>query len=327
MSRREDLQHLLPPLLSEVPSGASAESWGDAGVPGSEPESRYKLHRRFDRLGRLYGDGAVERLMGARVAVFGLGGVGSFAAEALARSAVGSLALVDFDAVCVTNANRQLQALRGTIGQPKAEVLQERLRKVNPQASIEARCAFYNAERSDALLTPPGAPAGSRFDYVVDCIDHMTAKAHLLATCRAQGVPVVSSLGAAGKIDPTQIAIDDLATTRVCPMARDLRKILRRKYDFPTSGPFGIDAVYSTEPRHWPRELTYDNGEGFRCVCPNRDTREFSCEHRNLIDGTVAFVTGTFGLFVASRVVNGLVQHLMDRNPPAAAHPRHATSS
>src|SRR5687768_15903226 len=165
-------------------------------------ESRYKLHRRFDRLGRLYGDGAVERLMGAKVVVFGLGGVGSFAAEALARSAVGHLALVDFDDVCVTNSNRQLQALKGNVGKPKAEVLAERLRLVNPQAKVEAVRSFYNAQRADQLLTPPW---GGAYDFVIDCIDNMTAKAHLLTTCRAKGIPIVASMGAAGKRDPSQI--------------------------------------------------------------------------------------------------------------------------
>src|SRR4051812_38342632 len=124
-------------------------------LDGGAEETSYRLHRRFDRLGRLYGDGAVERLMRARVLVVGLGGVGSFAAEALARSAVGHLMLVDFDDVCVTNTNRQLQALKGNIGHSKAVLLQERLRLVNPQARIEAQQLFYNPERSAALLASP----------------------------------------------------------------------------------------------------------------------------------------------------------------------------
>src|SRR6185312_1419181 len=149
----------------------------DAGAE----ENAYRLHRRFDRLGRLYGDGAVERLMAAKVLVVGLGGVGSFAAEGLARSAVGHLTLVDFDTVCVTNTNRQLQAMKGTIGHAKAVLLAERLRMINPQAEIVAHELFYNAERSDQLLT---SPFGGTYDFVVDCIDNMTAKAHLLARCR-----------------------------------------------------------------------------------------------------------------------------------------------
>src|SRR6478735_279133 len=191
-------------------------------LDGAAEENPSRLHPRFDRLGRLYGDGAVERLMAARVLVVGLGGVGSFAAEALARSAVGHLMLVDFDDVCVTNTNRQLQALKGNIGHSKAVLLRERLRLVNPQARIESQEVFYNAERSAALLT---SPWGGAYDFVLDCIDNMSAKAHLLATCRDLGLAVISSMGAAAKADPTRLRIHDLSKTFVCPMAREMRGI------------------------------------------------------------------------------------------------------
>jgi len=277
-------------------------------------ETTYRLHRRFDRLGRLYGDGAVEVLMRARVVVFGLGGVGSHAAEALARSAIGRLVLIDGDDVCVTNANRQLQALRGNIGKPKAEVLAERLRAINPQADIQSQRVFYNADRSDALLTPPW---GGNFDFVLDCIDNMSAKAHLLSTCRERGIPIIASMGAAGRRDPTQVRIADLSETVGCPMASQLRKQLRKRHAFPRDIPFGIPAVYSAEPRQWPRELTYDGGKGFRCVCPNRNT-ENSCDARPLIDGTAGFVTGTFGLVMASHVVNTLASVVASAEAPPA---------
>ena len=289
------------------------------GEVSPEGETRYKLHRRFDRLGRLYGDGAVAHLMKAKVVVLGLGGVGGFAAEALARSAVGRLMLVDFDDVCVTNTNRQLQALQGNIGKSKADLLRERLARINPQADVRSERSFYNAERSERLLRPPWdreGGEGSGYDFVVDCIDNMTAKAHLIVTCREQAIPLVSSMGAAGKMDPTKIHMADLSETTVCPMAHDLRKILRRNYDFPRDALFGIRAVYSTEPRTWPRELTYDGGEGFRCVCPNRSD-EHSCDRRSLIDGTASFVTGAFGLMAASHVVNTLTAELQPKGAPA----------
>lgn len=280
-------------------------------------ETPYKLHRRFDRLGRLYGDDAVRTLMDTRVVVFGLGGVGSFAAEALARSAIGHLMLVDFDDVCVTNANRQLQALKGNIGKPKADVLRDRLRLVNPQANIESARAFYKAERADELLAPPW-PGRDRFDFVVDCIDNITAKTHLLATCKERGIPVVSSMGAAGKMDPTRLKVADLAQTQVCRMAKDVRQILRKKHGLPDKGEMGIRCVYSDEPRSWPKELTYDGGKGFKCVCPNRSS-EHGCDSRQLIDGTAVFVTGAFGLACASVVVNALTEALRDEAPPAKA--------
>jgi ribosome-associated translation inhibitor RaiA len=157
-------------------TSCSRSSLSVLSEPSSE-ETPYRLHRRFDRLGRLYGDGAVTRLMNARVVIFGLGGVGGFAAEALARSAVGHLMLVDFDDVCVTNSNRQIQALKGTIGQSKAILLRDRLRLINPQATVEATQAFYNAERSEQLLTAPWGDG--RYTFVVDCIDNLTAKGHL----------------------------------------------------------------------------------------------------------------------------------------------------
>ncbi|OGR15061.1 MAG: hypothetical protein A2341_05680 [Deltaproteobacteria bacterium RIFOXYB12_FULL_58_9] len=296
-----------------VEIGTGSESCGADCADVIDEDKRYRLHRRFDRLGRLYGDGAVERLMAARVAVFGLGGVGSFAAEALARSAVGHLMLVDFDEVCSTNINRHLQALQSTVGQPKAEVLGERLRSVNPEAKVIASQAFYKAESSDELLTDPW---GSGYDFVVDCIDNMAAKAHLLATCKSRGILVISSMGAAGKRDPAQIRVADLGQVQVCPMSRALRRILRKHHGFPEGKTFGIPAVHSLEPRLWPRELTYDKGQGFRCVCPHKSD-EHSCASRNLIDGTAVFVTGAFGLSLAAHVVNALVGDLLETNPPA----------
>jgi len=281
-------------------------------------ESSYRLHRRFDRLGRIFGDAAVEKLLSLRVIVFGVGGVGSMAAEALARSAVGRLVLVDFDVVCITNTNRQLQAMQGTVGKPKVSVLGERLSLINPQAVIETKQAFYKEERSDELLTPPW-PEVEQYDYVVDCIDNLTAKAHLLASCRALGLPVVSSMGAAGKLDPTQVRIDDLGKTAGCPMATSMRKILRRTHGFPGSGSMGITAVYSAEKRHWPRQLGYDGGLGFRCACSTHSD-EHSCDARSLIDGTTMFVTGALGLACASVVVNHFVMPLIALAPRAKAN-------
>lgn len=309
-----DLLSISP--FSPAPS-AEAQTPAPAPAQEEEGETRYKLHRRFDRVGRLYGDDAIKSLLDARVVVFGVGGVGGFAAEALARSAIGHLSLVDFDDVCVTNTNRQLQALQGNIGKPKAMILEERLRKVNPQAKIDGIRAFYKAEQQDELLTPPW-PGRPKFDFVVDCIDNLTAKANLIATCKERGIPLVSSMGAAGKMDPTRIRIADLADTEVCRMAKDVRKILRTKYGFPQKGPMGVKAIFSDEPRAWPKELSYDEGKGFRCVCPNRSP-EHGCDSRALIDGTAVFVTGAFGLAAASVVVNTLAAELRDNAAPARA--------
>ncbi len=282
---------------------------GEERVPGEAfgRDAEYRLHRRFDRIGRLFGDAAMHRLREAHVVVVGLGGVGSFAAESLARSGIGRLSLIDFDLVCVTNVNRQLQAMRGTIGKPKASVLAERLRLINPNGDFKAIPLFYEARIGDRLLS--GA------DFVVDAIDNLTAKAHLLATCRAKGIPVVSSTGASGRMDPTRIGVADLADTRVDPLAASLRKILRQKFDFPHKGSFGIDAVWTDEPTNAPQELHYDKGEGFSCVCPNGENDHHSCEDRHVIWGTASWVTGSFGLTCASVVVRRLLGHKLANDP------------
>jgi tRNA A37 threonylcarbamoyladenosine dehydratase len=262
-------------------------------------ETAYRLHRRFDRIGRLVGDEAMERLLHAHVMVVGLGGVGSFAVEALARSGIGTLSLVDFDRVCVTNTNRQLQAVATAVAKPKATMLAERVRAINPQATAHAVPLFYSAKTCDEIL-------GARPAFVVDAIDNVTAKCHLLATCKARGIPVVSSTGASGRIDPTQLRVVDLADTAIDPLADAVRRALRQKYDFPSRGAFGIPAVYSTEPPAAPRELHYDGGDGFRCVCPGGANEFHSCEERRVIYGTAGFVTGAFGLACASVVVRAL---------------------
>ncbi|MSP60974.1 MAG: tRNA threonylcarbamoyladenosine dehydratase [Myxococcales bacterium] len=284
-----ELQHELPP----VPTPA-------IGNPSEEGETAWRLHRRFDRMGRLVGEPGMARLFGARVTVIGLGGVGSFAVEALARSGVGHLRLVDFDRICVTNSNRQLQALQGTIARQKAAVLAERVRLINPQAQVEPVPLFYSERTAGVLLD-------DRPDFVVDAIDNIKAKCHLLAECRARGIAVVCSTGASGRMDPTAIAIADLAETRFDPLANVVRHVLRHKHAFPGIGPFGIPAVYSTERPAEPEDVHYDGEEGFRCVCPGGKNEHHSCEERRVIYGTAGFVTGAFGLACASVVVRALV--------------------
>jgi tRNA A37 threonylcarbamoyladenosine dehydratase len=282
-------------------TSAPAEPPTEASSAAGAEETRQKTHRRFDRAARLFTEPGLHRLMGARVVIFGLGGVGSFAAEALARSAVGTLVLVDFDDVCVTNTNRQLHAMKGNIGRPKAEIMAERLRLVSPTSRVEPVLAFYEEKASDALL------AGD-IDYVVDAIDSIAAKAHLLATCLRRGIPVVSAMGAAGKLDPTRVRTADLADTEGCGLARDVRGILRKQHGLAIERGTrtGIDAVFSDEPQAVPAPLSYDDGQGFVCVCPNKDNGLYTCDRRARIDGSASFVTGTFGLTAASVVVRAL---------------------
>src|ERR1041385_8005663 len=249
-------------------------------------------HRRFDRTARLLGDEGVDRLARSTVTVFGVGGVGSSAAEALVRSGVGRVILVDYDRICVTNVNRQLHAMKGTLGKPKAAVMAERLRLINPDATVEARGEFYSAETSARLLVPEP-------DVVIDAIDNVAAKMHLIATCLRDRLRCVSAMGAAARLDPTAVRVGDLSETRVDPFARDLRRNLRRKHAIDCPRPLGVWAVYSEEPPIPPHELAYDDG-GFRCVCPGGENGMNDCEHRNRVEGSVASVPSVFGATAAS---------------------------
>jgi tRNA threonylcarbamoyladenosine dehydratase len=275
-------------------------------------------HRRFDRTARLLGDDGVARLASATITVLGVGGVGSCAAEALVRSGVGRVILVDYDRICVTNVNRQLHALKGTLGKPKVEVMAERLRLINPDATIEPRAAFYTAETSAALLTPEP-------DVVIDAIDNMAAKMHLIATCLRERLRCVSAMGAAARLDPTLVRVADLSETRVDPFARDLRRNLRRKHGIDCTRHLGVWAVYSEEPPLPPRELAYDRG-GFRCVCPGGENGFNDCEHKHRVEGSVAFVPSVFGATAASLVVRllcnlPLPRPLVDADAPRPRRP------
>ena len=271
-----------------------------ADMAAPEIETSYRTHRRFDRAARLFTEPGLARLMAARVVVFGMGGVGSFAAEALARSGVGQLVLVDFDEICVTNVNRQLHALKGNVGRPKVEVMAERLRLIHPTADIRAVPQFYSAATSEELLGEP-------LDFVVDAIDNLTAKAHLIASCLARRIPLVSSMGAAARLDPTRVRTADLCATHTDPLARSVRKLLRQQHGLELRGPLGVTAVFSDEEPIDPSAVAYDRGQGFRCVCPNGDNGLHSCEKRSRIEGSASFVTGTFGLTCASVVVRALI--------------------
>ncbi|MGE3756663.1 MAG: ThiF family adenylyltransferase, partial [Pseudobdellovibrionaceae bacterium] len=233
-----------------------------------------------------------------------LGGVGSWAAESLARSGVGRLTIIDFDKVCITNANRQLHSLQGLVGQQKAEVMGDRLRKINPQAQIDVLPIFYNRDNSEQIfsLNP---------DYIIDAIDNLTAKCHLLSTCRSKGIRVITSAGSAARLDPLRIKMTDLGLTHSDPMAHNVRRILRQSYEFPEKT-FGIPCVFSDETPIEPVELKYDKGQGFKCVCPQGLNNLHNCDSRNLIWGTASFVTGSFGLTMASAVVRGIIG---EKNP------------
>lgn len=255
---------------------------------------------RFERCTRLFGGPAMEKLAGSHVAVFGLGGVGSYAAEALARTGVGRLTLVDFDRICITNINRQLHALTGTVGRSKSELMAERIKAINPGIELRVCNKFYNRDTSAELLDP-------RPDLVVDCIDNVTAKMHLVATCVGMDLPIVTTLGAGAKLDPTCIRIVPLTASHTDPLGRALRKHIRRKHDVTEEQLARVVAVFSDEPVRQP--FTDHGGVvcGVDCVCPGGDNEHHTCKRRNVIHGTAVFVVSAFGMAAASAAVRMLL--------------------
>ncbi len=299
LRRHKTSSHENADARTSASTGARADT--DTAAPAIANESGFRLHRRFDRMGRLLGDHGMARLFSSHVMVVGIGGVGSWAAESLARSGVGRISLVDFDLICVTNTNRQLHALKGTTGKPKVAVMAERLRLVQPRCTVHAVRKFYNEETSAELLADPP-------DLVIDAIDNLAAKTHLIATCRARGLPLVVSGGASGRLDPTQIRESDLAKVKGDPFLAATRKILRQRHGFPRSDALlGLPTIHSIEEPALPQSLAYDDG-GFQCVCPQGQKSPHSCEHRSVIYGTASFVTGAFGLACAAAAVRNLLK-------------------
>jgi tRNA A37 threonylcarbamoyladenosine dehydratase len=248
---------------------------------------------RFSRTELLIGPEGLEKLKKSTVAVFGLGGVGGYAAEALCRSGIGCITIVDFDDVCLTNINRQIHAMTGTVGKSKALLMAERMRQINPEAEIIPCKDFYSAENSEFLLS-------SDYDYVLDAIDHITSKLHLIKSCRQKGLPIISSMGAAAKLDPTRIRVADISETHKCRMARIVRKLLKRD-----GIEKGIKVVFSTE--EYREQAAFDNICRENCICPGKDEEVFSCRHRRVILGSSSFIPGIFGLTMAGVVINDLL--------------------
>ena len=272
-------------------------------APGAGPAGGYSQmedpERRFDRMARLVGPAAMAKLRRSHVMVIGCGGVGSWAAETVARSAVGRVTVVDFDTVCIRNFNRQLQALSGTIGRPKAVLLAERLRLVNPEARIDAVAGYFNHETCDTLMA-------ERPDFVIDAIDHITSKCFLINYCREKGLPLAVSTGSGGRMDPTQVRLTDLGLTEGDPLARAVRDILRKKYGFPKKGKFGIQAVCTLEPHMKPHESMESTDCKAGCLCPQGENEFQSCTKKSVVLGTAGFVTGAFGMACASAAVRHL---------------------
>ena len=245
---------------------------------------------QFSRTELLLGNEAMEKLSKSRVAVFGIGGVGGFTVEALARSGVGSFDLFDDDKVCLTNINRQIIATRKTIGKYKVEVMKERILDINPNAVVNTHQTFYSPEIADQYNF-------SEYTYIVDAIDTVTAKIELVMRANKCNVPIISSMGAGNKLDPTMFEVADIYKTSVCPLAKVMRKELRVR------GIKKLKVVYSKE---LPRKPLEDMSISCKsnCVCPPGAERK--CTDRRAIPGSTSFVPSVAGLIIAGEVIKDI---------------------
>ena len=268
---------------------------GASAMPDAALDADYVA--RFGGIGRLFGNAAMARLRAAHVCVVGIGGVGSWVVEALARTGIGALTIVDADDVCVTNVNRQLPALTDTVGRPKVSVMAERVRQISPSCDITARPEFYTKANAADVLAPP-------FDFVVDCVDRMSIKAHLIHTSRGLGRRVLTCGSAGGRRDPSQVEASDLGMAGNDELLRQVRRQLRREHGWPEGRgglalPMGVPCVFTAEKPLYPRPdgtctTEPEEGESLRMDCASGF-------------GAATFITGVFGFVAASEVVRLLI--------------------
>ena len=245
---------------------------------------------QFSRTELIFGHEGMERLYNARVAIFGIGGVGGYTAEALARSGVGELDLIYDDRVCLTNLNRQIFATRKTVGKFKVDVAEERILEINPKAVVHTYKTFYAPNTAEEFDF-------SQYDYIVDAIDTVTGKLELVEQAVKSGTPIICSMGAGNKVDPTAFRVADISKTSVCPLARVMRRELKKR------GIKHLKVVYSEEPPLTPID---DMAISCRahCICPPGTARK--CTQRRQVPGSNAFVPSVVGLIIAGEVVKDL---------------------
>ncbi len=245
--------------------------------------------QRFGGIGRLYTPEGLAILRRSHICVIGIGGVGSWAVESLARSGIGKITMIDMDDICVTNINRQIHAMSGTVAQLKTEAMKERIEKINPECQVEI---------IDDFITPENIPEylNRGYDYVIDAIDSVRTKAALIAYCKRHKIKLITTGGAGGQTDPTQIQITDLSKTIQDPLASKVRSLLRKEYNFSQNPKrkFGIDCVFSTQPLIFPKM-----GEGCEISATMNCANGF---------GAITMVTATFGFFAVSRVIDKLLK-------------------
>lgn len=273
--------------------------------------------QRFAGIGRLYGLAALQAFEQTHVCVIGVGGVGSWAAEALARSGIGHITLIDLDDVCISNTNRQLHALQSTIGQDKVAVMAARIRDINPACQVYQVEDFVSSDNLRELLS-------TEFSYVIDCIDSVKAKTALIVHCKRHKIPLVTIGGAGGQLDPTQIQLADLSQTVYDPLLAKVRNNLRREHNYSRNPKrrFGIDAVYSTEQLKYPKAdgsvcqakpQASEAGQGMRLDCSGGF-------------GAVSVVTASFAFVAVSRVLKKLADKANSKTAVSNQPEQHETA-
>ncbi|KUE78523.1 sulfur acceptor protein CsdL [Aeromonas schubertii] len=266
-----------------------------------------EYQQRFGGIARLYGQPALASFARAHVCVVGIGGVGSWAAEALARSGIGQITLIDMDDICITNSNRQIHALQGNVGRLKTEAMAERIRLINPDCQVTEVDDFVTADNLAEHIH-------IGFDYVIDAIDSVKAKVALIAFCKRRKIPIIVAGGAGGQMDPTQVQVADLAKTIQDPLAAKVRSDLRRLHHFSKNSArkFGVECVFSTE------QLSYPDGSGGVChaKAASDGTMKMDCASGF---GAVTPVTATFGFVAVSRVLKKIAERGARADQPAPA--------
>ena len=247
---------------------------------------------QFSRTELLIGKEGIEKLQNSKVAVFGVGGVGSFVVEGLVRAGIENFVLVDKDIVDITNLNRQIIATRKTVGKPKVEVAKERILEINPNAKVEIYQQFFMPDSEEIL--------DNTVDYIVDAVDTVTAKIELVMRANKLNIPIISSMGTGNKLDPTRFEVTDIYKTSVCPLAKVMRKELR------TRGIEKLKVVYSKEEPLKPYE-NIENSCKTNCICPPGTKRK--CTARNQVPGSISFVPSVAGLIIAGEVIKDIIKN------------------
>ena len=246
---------------------------------------------QFSRTELLIGKEGIEKLQNAKVAIVGLGGVGSFVVEGLVRAGIENFVLIDDDKICLTNLNRQIIATRKTVGKYKVDVAKERILEINPNANVETYQEFFMPNSKSQIITED-------LSYVIDCIDTVTAKIELVMQCKKVNVPIISAMGTGNKIDPSKFVITDIYKTNICPLAKVMRKELRKR---------NIDSlkvIYSEEEPIKPDE-TLECSCKTGCICPPGTKRK--CANKNQVPGSISFVPSVAGLMIAGEVIKEII--------------------